>query len=98
MAGNVWEWCQDWHDPHEYGRRGSGLTIDPQGPPDGKVHVLRGGCWGSEPADLRSATRATPYGNRGSGYGFRAAISVPAVKQALARLSAAKTGADQTAP
>ena len=40
VAGNVWEWCWDWH-----GTYFSGAQNDPRGPASGSVRVIRGGCW-----------------------------------------------------
>jgi formylglycine-generating enzyme required for sulfatase activity len=39
MAGNIWEWCWDWHGP--------AYTVgsDPHGPTTGTYRVMRGGDW-----------------------------------------------------
>ena len=70
MAGNVWEWVNDWYQPNYYSvSPGS----NPQGPDAGDYRVLRGGAWDQRPAfRFRSAFR---YGIHPeitySGYGFR---------------------------
>jgi formylglycine-generating enzyme required for sulfatase activity len=71
MHGNVWEWCEDnWH-PDYRGAPNDGL-VWPGG--DASLRVLRGGSWGDDPGDLRSAFRnGDRPGGRVSGVGFRVA-------------------------
>jgi formylglycine-generating enzyme required for sulfatase activity len=54
MAGNVWEWCQDWYDESYYGRSSGN---DPTGPSSGSSRVLRGGSWINYARYLRCANR-----------------------------------------
>ncbi len=54
MSGNVWEWCQDWHDEDYYD---NSPGKDPQGPPNGKRRALRGGSWFNIPWQCRPVFR-----------------------------------------
>ena len=56
MAGNVFEWCQDW-----YGDYPGGSVTDPQGPGSGVFRVIRGGCWFADAKDCRSALRGNDF-------------------------------------
>lgn len=73
MAGNMWEWCWDWHDSNYYG---SSPTNDPQGPASGMLRVYRGGGWNYGANFCRAATRGISNpGNSSNGFGFRVARS-----------------------
>ncbi|MFM7213469.1 MAG: formylglycine-generating enzyme family protein [Verrucomicrobiota bacterium] len=71
MIGNVWEWCSDWH-----GEYPTGSVTDPTGPNSGSDRVFRGGSWGNDARDARSASRVRNVpGDRLSFLGFRPALS-----------------------
>ena len=54
MAGNVWEWVDDWYMRTYYS---AGTKKYPKGPAKGEFKVLRGGSWINFPDSLRSAFR-----------------------------------------
>ena len=68
MAGNVMEWCNDWHGVYD-----STAQTDPTGPSSGSYRVTRGGCYDDNSG---SQERSTYRGNylptsREKFYGFR---------------------------
>jgi formylglycine-generating enzyme required for sulfatase activity len=72
MHGNAMEWCNDPGLPYDVDQR-----VDEENPKHALIEermsrCLRGGSFGSQPVDLRSAFRYfNRPGYRGSGYGFR---------------------------
>ena len=88
MAGNVWEWVQDWMDPTYYSQTPTGGWVNPAGPESSSMDtkVLKGGSWwGDYPgiyfqSGCRCATRGENFARwneypneRGGMQGFRVA-------------------------
>ncbi|MHB1357672.1 MAG: formylglycine-generating enzyme family protein [Anaerolineae bacterium] len=73
MAGNVYEWVNDWYQSDYYG---ASPISNPQGPTTGSWRVLRGGDYGTSANNLRSAIRNMNIpDSRGDYLGFRCAVS-----------------------
>jgi formylglycine-generating enzyme required for sulfatase activity len=74
LAGNVWEWVNDWFDPDYYLSRT--IWRNPAGPAPQSGRVLRGGSWYDSGTVTRSSIRLGYYPMDGYAYyGFRCAVS-----------------------
>jgi len=75
VAGNVWEWVNDWYDRHYYEYCvNHGIVNNPPGPASGTSRGMRGGSWYDPTGNLRVSDR---YVNNPDGeenfIGFRCA-------------------------
>ncbi|WP_437791851.1 SUMF1/EgtB/PvdO family nonheme iron enzyme [Sorangium sp. So ce693] len=71
LAGNVWEWCEDYDDPHFYA---DGPSHNPRNtrPSDRPLLVMRGGSWMYGAQSLRTWARTSFEAHyRFAGGGFR---------------------------
>jgi sulfatase modifying factor 1 len=75
MAGNVFEWCNDWYSGTYYS---SSPTNNPTGPTTGSIRVLRGGCWTYDSCLCRVSHRdgIHPYTRRNDYLGFRVVLDL----------------------
>ena len=72
MAGNLWEWVNDWYQSDYYS---TSPYSNPPGPASGDTKVLRGGGWASVWGALRSSIRSLGNpDNRHIHIGFRCGV------------------------
>jgi formylglycine-generating enzyme required for sulfatase activity len=100
LAGNVSEWVADWYDPNYYKTLASnpGGIIDPQGPRNGSLKVVRGGDWDGPPFFARAVHRrdfdpAQPWSIVGFRCAAEAGANLPAPTRPLAAGGSAATQA-----
>lgn len=79
MAGNAWEWVNDWHSADYYK---TSPTDDPAGSVEGTARIVRGGSWGYAPKQHRNSERgfAEPEFWTAT-FGFRCVFDQPPTRQ-----------------
>jgi formylglycine-generating enzyme required for sulfatase activity len=94
MSGSMWEWCADWYGENYYS---IGSSRDPEGPPSGRLRVIRGGAWMSQPLWMRAAYRfKVPVSTRKADHGFRC-VHDPPEKNGETIMNIRSTEEDQNA-
>jgi formylglycine-generating enzyme required for sulfatase activity len=82
MAGNVWEWVNDWYDARYYEKS---PEKNPKGPDTGTKKVIRGAGWQNETPTVRIFTRVDSDPTvRNESTGFRCAADAPAKQSSRA--------------
>jgi hypothetical protein len=99
ILGNVWEWVQDWWEPGYYARFQDECAVNPIGPSTAfSQRVFRVGSWANVAVENRASSRhgADPA-YRQFAVGFRVALLVDAVRQALPQPPKAEAGPERSA-
>ena len=92
MIGNVWEWCEDTKQPSYKGAPSDGSAWTE--PCEHDRRVFRGGTWGNGARQSRCSWRAGhSAGCRGTSFGFRVVVEVPANHVEAAGLAQTMTAA-----
>lgn len=86
LHGNVWEWSHDWWQKTYYEWFGQVDAVNPFGPSaDSSRRTIRGGSWFDTPSRCRAPHRvANAPGTRSFNVGIRLALTVDAVRRAIA--------------